>query len=264
MNSIRPFSNFRCFTIFWIALIAAPHFSWGIVNIEALRMEDTHSGWKRELEVSASKLEGNTKKSKFEWGGMLFHRQPQHESFLVYKYRYDLGATGKADVNKQMLHLRHAQDTHKQLAWEIYGQYQKNQFTRLSFRGLLGGGVRVRVHKSKPLVFFLGLGLFDSWETLSKNEVASDDGTVEAWRLGSYLSFKWIIDENVHFTSITYYQPKIDQLNDFYLIEEMEIKLKINQFFSFAPYYSLSRNSRPPQLIEGTDHHYGSKLKLQF
>jgi hypothetical protein len=62
-------------------------------------------------------------------------------------FNHDSGkSSGIRDTNKSILHARHVRKITERRAWEAFGQAEQNEFTRLSFRGLLGGTLRQEIY----------------------------------------------------------------------------------------------------------------------
>ena len=77
-------------------------------------------------------------------------------NFAILRYTYGK-TSGVEDTNKLFSHARHIRRVSDKTAYESFVQAERNVFNRLSFRGLVGGGMRFKLSET-PDVKSLHLG----------------------------------------------------------------------------------------------------------
>lgn len=191
-----------------VSLFLLPATAGAIVNMEDGRVQEPVDDFSGQLSLAVSGQSGNTDKSAVSAGGRLqWHRKPV-TNFIV--FNHESGKTaGVRDTNRSFLHARHIHEVTPQWTWEGFGQAEENEFTRLSFRGLLGGGVRREAFRSDDgrLALTVGLGGFYSREELEPRTGATDAGVDTLVRGNFYFVIRYQLNEMVRLASTTYYQP---------------------------------------------------------
>ena len=239
---------------------------WAIVNIENMNLlsDQARQGFDVQLGLDLSGKNGNTsnRKAGFDSRFQSFKETGTH--FLVLSYEY--GESGDVkDTDKSFMHLRHIGYVTDTLAWEAFAQLESNEFTRLSLRSLVGGGVRYKLGKlSEFHSSYLGAGLFRSRESLDDDLTATDEGSEYATRANLYMVNKVKLTETASLSNTLYYQPDLSQASDYRLLEQFRFKVSITQKLSIIVSLDVSRDSRPPQTIERTDTSYTTGINYRF
>jgi len=236
-----------------------------IVNIEDLRVEEPAPGFSGQLAFAASGQSGNTDKSALSLGTrMQWYRRPA-TSFIV--FNHERGETGGIlDTKKSFFHARRIRHVTLESDWEAFGQVEENEFTRLSYRGLLGGGARLHLGGSGEAGFAViaGLGAFYSREKLDDRAGATDAGTETLWRGNLYLVVKYRLNERVRVLSTTYYQPATNDFEDYRALEQAALQVKLTDRLDLKLSLDIAYDSRPPQLVEKTDTTYRTGIEYSF
>ena len=108
-----------------------------IVNTEDLRAKEPVTGFSGNVALATSAQTGNTDKSDVSIGSRLTWYEKPIINFIVFNYDYGKNS-GVRDTNKGFLHARHVHGITERLAWEAFAQAQKDEFTRLTYRGVQG------------------------------------------------------------------------------------------------------------------------------
>lgn len=236
-----------------------------IVNTEDIRVKQPVAGFSGLFSLAISGQSGNTDKSASSVGGRLQWYQAPVTDFIV--FNHDSGKTGGVrDTNRSFLHARHIHEISRRWAWEAFGQAEENEFTRLSFRGLLGGGVRREAFRSDDnrLVLTAGLGGFYSREELEPRTDATDAGVDTLVRGNFYFVVKYQLNESVQLASTTYYQPATSDYRDFRALEQAALLVNLTQRLDLKISLDVVHDNRPPQFIEKTDTSYRTGIEYQF
>ncbi|MFQ5589081.1 MAG: DUF481 domain-containing protein, partial [Nitrospiria bacterium] len=153
------------------ATVALVFLSWAaradaIVNIEAMRQSETQEGFNGHVELSVRGVSGNTKKNGAQAGGRLQWRRGDLTHFAILRYAYGESA-GRRDTNRTFFHGRHIRQKTARRADELFIQAEKDEFARLSFRGLVGAGERFTlIQDPEKQRAFLGAGVYYASEKL--------------------------------------------------------------------------------------------------
>ena len=113
-------------------------------------------------------------------------------------FNHDSGKTsGIRDTNKSFLHARHVRKITDRRSWEAFGQAEQNEFTRLSFHGLLGGALRQVMYQTEDDRFaaVTGVGGFLSREALDASPGTTNAGVDTLLRENFYVVVKYRLNE---------------------------------------------------------------------
>ena len=243
--------------LFLISLLSATPVL-AIVNVENIRVKAPSEGFSGNLAVGIDLESGNTNRSRVALGARTQWKRDDVLDFLVFNVDYGESA-GATDVNKSFLHGRHIVTMNPRWAWEAYGQVEQDEFRRLNFRGLFGGGLRNTLYRSgdRSAVYF-GFGAFYQQEEL-------DDGSTDQGGRGSfYLSVKYEVKKNVNLISTTYFQPAIDRPGDFRLSEQAAISVGLTDTLDLRISLDVYHDSEPPIGVQGTDTKFTTGISYKF
>lgn len=244
-------------------VVLLPFSAHAIVNVEGLRRVPEKDGFSGRLDMSLSGDTGNTETFSGSIGTRLQWKQgPVTDLFIL---NYDYGESGNVtDVNNGFAHLRHIVQVTGNRAYEAFTQIETDDFARLTFRGLLGAGVRYRVHEDDNDKTVVGLGAFHAWETLEEQEGVSDGGTDQFWRANVYLVLNYQLNDRVSAISTTYYQPALEALSDARVLEEAGLKVKLADDLDLKISLEVVHDTRPPETVKKTDISYSSGIEYHF
>lgn len=247
----------------FVAWLAQP--ADAIVNTEEMRVEEPEPGWSGRLSLAVTGQSGNTDKSSVSVGGRLqWHEKPRTD-FIVFNHSSGKTA-GVRDTNRSFLHARHIQDFGPRRAWEAFGQAEENEFTRLSFRGLLGGGLRWESFESDDgdLAITTGAGAFYSREELEPFPGATDAGVDTLVRGNFYVIVKYRLNERVRLGSTTYYQPATSNHRDYRALEQATLTVNLVRRLDLKLSLDVTHDNRPPQFVKKTDTIYRTGIEYKF
>ena len=236
-----------------------------IVNTEELRVQEPVAGFSGNFAAAIGGQTGNTDKSDVSIGSRLTWYEKPITNFIV--FNYDYGKTGGArDTNKGFLHARHVHGITERLAWEAFAQAQKDEFTRLTYRGLLGGGARIVAYKAHDdrLKLITGIGAFYSREKLSEEAGTTDAGIDKLVRGNFYFVVMYHLNDTVSLGSTTYYQPATSDFGDFRALEQAALRVVLTHTLDLKISLDMAYDSRPPQLVDKTDVTYSTGIEYRF
>jgi len=235
-----------------------------VVSMESLHLQAPPDGFTGEIDLSAGGASGNTDKSSIAAGTRLQWHAGRHTSFLVLSHAY--GETNDVrDTNRSFLHARHIIQLRTQLAAELFAQGEQDEFARLEFRGLAGGGARYALlEREVHSAAFLGIGAFHQTETLTSVAGTTDSGTERSWRGNLYLVLKYHFTDTARLVSSTYYQPAFEGAGDFRLLENAALDVTLTDKLALRIGLEIRHDSRPPETVEQTDVTYRTGLNYKF
>jgi putative salt-induced outer membrane protein YdiY len=240
---------------------AAAH---AIVNVEDMRIGAPRPGFSGQVNVAVSGKSGNTDKAETQLNAHLRWHREQVTNLLVAAYDY-AETNAIRDTNNSLLHARHVRQTSVRRAWELFAQWEENQFARLSFRGLLGAGARLTLLESaERLSLHLGIGAFYAEQRLDTEPGISDEVRENFWRANFYLAYKHRLNEQLRLQSTTYYQPRLDDGANFRALEQAALMVKMTDKLSLRISLDIAHDSRPPETVEQTDVSYTTGLSYDF
>jgi len=244
------------------AFLALP--AHAVVSMESLHLKTPMDGFSGEIDISTGGASGNTNKSNLAAGARVQWHTGIHTSFLVLNHAY--GETNYTrDTNRSFLHARHIAQFQERLAGEMFAQAEQDEFARLEFRGLAGGGARLTLtERLEHSAAFLGLGAFYETETTTDVVGTSDSGTHNQWRGNLYLVLKYEVNDKVKLVSSTYYQPVLDSAGDFRLLENAALEVTLTERLALRISIEVRHDSRPPETVEDTDTTYRTGLQFKF
>lgn len=246
-TSIRMKSYFRFFQpflclvglIFFQNLLPAQ-----IVNIEDQRIKSSNDStkWYGHLNFGAnvSKVKDNI--LQFNSTGQVQYRNGHNLILILLDFR-SLRA-GNQDFNRAGFgHLRYNRDLWDRLVWEAYGQAQYNKLLLMRLRALVGSGPRYRILKSNDgkQRMYAGLALL-----FEHNQFLENIEDKNWWRMSSYLSFTLWPWDGVKLVSTTYFQPQVDDFENFRMSTECALNMPLNKRLSFSTTFRFSLDRSLP------------------
>jgi putative salt-induced outer membrane protein YdiY len=245
----------RLFALYFL-LFTGPALA--IVNVENIRVKEPEEGFSGNLAAGIDLESGNTNRSRIALGARTQWKRGYVLDFIVFNYDYGESA-GTTDVNKSFIHGRHVVTMSPRWAWEAYGQVQQDEFRRLNFRGLVGGGLRNTLYRSgDQTAVYLGFG------SLFENEELDDNSVDQTVRGSFYLSIKHEVRKDVNLMSTTYLQPSIERFGNFRASEQAAITVGLTNTLDLKLALDISHDSEPPAGVERTDTKFTTGLAYRF
>ena len=285
-----------------VAALAAP--AAPQVNTEKMRVGANEPGWGGTFDLNASLQQGNTEREILGGGVRLQYAWPRLEAdtaaeagpdgdetegpadvtsvtgepasgdeeatgpanviFLVSNYSFSR-ANDNRYVNNAQGHLRFIRQHSPRISFEVFGQYQFNEFIRLEDRFLAGGGGRFALVQGERTEVFAGIGYMLEQETLDLPAALPDGTSSEHHRSTNYLTVRFNSeDERLRLLQTLYAQPRFDRLQDFRLLSETSFEIQLFRQLALAINLSVAHDSEPPAGIKETDVVLSNSLRYSF
>lgn len=249
--------------IYTVTLFIFPIKASAIVNMDALSFDNVKDTFVADMDLAISGASGNNDRTKTALNAQLTWLAKKSIKLAVLGYQYGKNNNVQSE-NKAFIHYRYIRQLNSTMDLELFTQLENNEFTRLSYRGLVGSGLRFSMAKSKQHHAFLGAGAFYSKEKIEFIIGLTDDGIEKFSRANLYFLSKYDTNSSISFSNVIYYQPRLSRFSDYRALLESKIDFKINKNLSFRLSVDISHDSDPSQNVERTDISYKSGLKFNF
>ncbi|MFC1557790.1 DUF481 domain-containing protein [candidate division KSB1 bacterium] len=256
----------RLFTIFAfnfsILLIFLSH-TYAQVNIEKFRDKEKKKDFSGYVELDLSSRTGNVDITKINFENLNNYIWKSMNTFLV--IRSALGwEDGEQYINEGLIHLRQVFRSGADLQPEIFAQTDYNKERHLSFRGLIGGGLRFSIYKSKKTELWWGTDIMQEYERLDLKKNNGNEKVDNITRWSNYLAANIIFNENVRLTWTTYFQPYISDFKDIRILSEKGMLVGLNKHLSLDIAFRMRYDSQPPKDTKSLDTALKTGLVLHF
>ena len=256
----------------------------GQVNTEKMRVGANEPGWGGTFDVNASLQQGNTDREILGAGARLQYAWPRPEAdaagetgsgadepedpanviFLVSNYSFTR-LNDNRYINNAQGHLRFIRQHSPSASFEVFGQYQFNEFIRLEDRFLAGAGARFALVQAERTEVFVGAGYMLEQETLDLPANLPDARSSEHHRSTNYLTVRYNSeDERVRLVQTLYAQPRLDRPKDFRLLSETSFEIQLFRQLALAISLNVAHDSEPPTGVKETDVVLSNSLRYTF
>ncbi len=230
-----------------------------IINVETLRMKTDTLGW-----AGVAKLSFSMKKNVNEQLDLKNHihvqyKFPRHIILFVNKVSFSR-ADDSDFSNEAMQHLRYNYKYNKKFTQEIFIQNQYNAISKIEYRRLAGLGIRWKISSSENYRVYLGNSImYETEKTQETIPTHSSD-----WRNSTYFSFTFKFSENAEWISTTYFQPKINQFEDYRLFHQSALSLNLFKNLAFVTTFDYAFDAFPVEGIPKKEYELTNGLMYSF
>ncbi|MAN60098.1 MAG: hypothetical protein CMC08_09720 [Flavobacteriaceae bacterium] len=162
--------------------------------------------------------------------------------------------------NSYISHLRYNYKLQSHIAWEVFTQGQFNKVNLIDFRGLVGTGPRYKLTTIENYKLFVG-----TLAMLEYEEVADGVTPLQRDLRGSaYFSFSLFPTPTVSVVSTTYYQPQLDQWNDYRISSQSSLLIDLFENFAFKTTYTFTYDAFPAVGIPNSQYDLTTGLAYTF
>ncbi|MBR9978099.1 MAG: DUF481 domain-containing protein [Bacteroidetes bacterium] len=234
------------------------------VNTEKLRRSDAikgvafTSGFTLGLQKGNSDFVSAAVAARVDWV------RSRNDNFLVLQYDFMESDAGKI-ANKGFLHLRSMWEVSALLSLEGFTQFEFNEFTSLTDRELLGGGIRLHFlavgddSAGASLNAYLGVGAMFEHEHYTTHP---SDVVYDRLRSTNYLTLNSTFDSRTALRIIAYYQPLLQRIGDYRLISDASLEFRLTTALTFTLTTSYRYNSNPVLNVRQYDLHIRNGLRI--
>ncbi len=143
-------------------------------------------------------------------------------------------------VNAGYQHLRYNYKMVNKITLEAFAQAQYNLALLLNERFLAGTGLRFKLIKKENIRLYAGSLYMYEYQNQNNDSIMEFNS-----RISSYFTIN-INFKNIDFVTTTYYQPNINEIQDYRIANDSAFELKINKFLNFRAGINLLYDTRQP------------------
>ncbi|HEY9032756.1 MAG TPA: DUF481 domain-containing protein [Pseudomonadales bacterium] len=204
------------------------HAASAITNIESIRHSGKAEGIEVAIDLAMRFQRGNTDHSQYAASLKLMDFTDRRQRIVVLDHDYARDGDRKT-TDRSFAHLRHVWLRDGPLDYELFVQFQSNEFTFLQQRSLAGAGIRRQLLDSTLHSLHMGLGGYYTRERY-RSALASEEN--HDWRGNLYLSYRLQWLENLGWVNTVYVQPKFGHAADVYALNDSRLESFINHHLS--------------------------------
>ncbi len=263
--------------IFFICILLSPHFLVGqVVNTERLRLNNTKDGFSGDIDFQMGLLR-NRAGEKLQIGGRFNAEWIKKNHRLLLFTSFNYGAlrpmNSNSEVttfgNRQFAHLRFNKEVHKKLTWEVFIQNQRDLVQEIEWRFLSGMGPRFRILETDSFKLFLGVLYMYEYEKSNELLINNAFEYVERiirkdHRMSNYLSIAVALTDHLALHHVTYFQPLLNNINDFRVATETIFRYRITKNISMSTSFQLVYDAVPPAGVPRTVFSMNNGLDFAF
>lgn len=166
-------------------------------------------------------------------------------------------------LDNKYFHLRYNYMLREQLRTFHFLQLQTNQNLFLKRRMLLGTGIRYRLAGGEEAGLDVGGGFMLETERLDPDKLGPGEASnTEVLRMANLLAGSGPIGEGSKWTAVVYYQPALDAFEDYRLLGEAGLSVKIINSLDLTLDLTWRHDSRAPVGLKEDD--LGLKTGISF
>lgn len=232
-----------------------------IVNVESARMQSDTVGWMGSFGAAFSMTRNTSRIFGANADAHLQYKTSRDRGLWLILGNYNLlKISGRNFLSDGLLHLRYNRKVNEWLRWEFFGQFQNNDITQIDSRILLGTGPRFKLVKQPRFrLYGATLLMFENEKEATKPAVKHSD-----LRKSSYLSFTWLPKDYLELISTTYFQPRMDRLSDYRILNQLVFKVKATPHFSLTTKWNYLHDRFPAGTAPGTVYNFATGFSYEL
>jgi len=223
-----------------------------IVNIEDQRNEGK-VGFFSKIGFQLSGSRGNEDRDFYSLNLRLDNNTENIESFLIAqtseRKKNEIKTSDSTFVHGRLIFLNQTR-----FSTEFFVQHSKNPFRSFLQRDVLGFGTRISLDDFRKF----GLGF------LTEDEEDLQGIKTETERLSMYFTDKYLLAENIDFLLTAYFQPSLEETDDYKASLLAGINFFVNENVSISLQISSFYDSRPPEFADRQDEQISTEFSYSF
>ncbi|MAY80109.1 MAG: hypothetical protein CL930_04905 [Deltaproteobacteria bacterium] len=256
------------------------------VNIEKLRSVDLEDGLSGSVGLSTALSTGNVQFADFTGTAHMEFKKDKDLLFWIMNGRFAAKRT-QSDLleepsislwdeeahfsNLMLQHIRYNRAINDKFWWELYAQYEYNEFLLLDRRVLGGSGPRLALLDAPKGGMWAGTSAMLESERLNPEGIApSQSAEYIDVRWSTYITGTLTPSDTTTWVTTIYIQPRIQDFADYRFSAETGLNLKVNKKLSFSLDAKLRHDETPPVTPDGsaevltTDMRVSNGLKVSW
>ena len=212
-----------------------------IINVEDLRLSNRGEGLHLSENLDFSVVKNTVQLVTITNNLAAQYRTGHH--LLLFLNNINVNISQATDFERDgFIHLRYGYRVTRRVTGELFTQYQVDVPLRIANRILTGAGPRITLLKSPRQQLISGHLVMYEHDEERGNEITNRD-----WRLSSYLTYELRGESGTGFTTIFYYQPRLDRFADYRLSGQAQFSVRLSEALRFTATASLYYDAFPVQ-----------------
>lgn len=225
-----------------------------VINTERLRIDNQEDKWEGSLDAAFNLLQNKSGQSlTLSLDGRLgYTKQKSKWMFLTGYNRRTFSNTNVLGRDVILInhfhyaHLRYNYNWKEKWTVEAFVQEQFDRIHEIDLRILSGTGLRWQLLENDSSQLYLGALYMYEIENTSPNDSIVNH---RDHRMSTYLSSGFKIKDYLTINNIIYYQPNLLAFDDFRILLETRLSIKLTQKLSLITTFNLIYDSEPPLTI---------------
>ncbi len=223
------------------------------VNIEVLRTDSLPLGRSGSVGGDLSIRTGNVDFVALDVRGRVYDVFPTETRLLVGNGGLGFLAQSRFASNGLLHYRRSYTEVSPYADPEWFGQLNYDRAQRLTFRALIGGGVRTAFAQGAWGQFGAGSSGMLEYERLALDEAAVHPKRTLQVRWSNFLTLRVVPSETFVITSTTYVQSALADLGDYRALENLRLSASVTATLALTVSFDLRYDSRPPDGLAALD-----------
>lgn len=213
-----------------------------IVNVEDLRLKEDTVKWRFREQFDFDLVKNQRTLYTLDNSLGLRYRRDAHQVLFLNHIQASI-SSGQSFEQSGFVHLRYQFSGKAWLDWEYFQQIQLDQPLRIEFRYLNGFGPRLALVEQENIKLHFGPLLMYEIDQERETGIRHFD-----WRASAYLAFTWSIKDKFKWHTVTYYQPRLEAVEDFRIALQNQWEVNVFKGLAFALRFGLNYDAFPVQL----------------
>ncbi len=231
-----------------------------VINVETMRKKTDSAKWTGSVSLDASLIKNKNSIFKIANKADIQYNNKKELWLFVNDLKFEKAA-GESFVNKGTQHLRYNYKVTETIKMEAFTQAQYDAISEIDFRGLIGLGPRFKLSSNDDYRFYLGTMVMYEYEKASEVEAHRIH---KDFRASTYFSFSIYPTEIIGIISTSYYQPRLNALNDFRLSSTTSVLFKILENLAFKTTFIYNFDAYPVVTIPKSQYEWTNGLMFTF
>jgi len=229
-----------------------------IVNIESARMQSDTTGWMGNAGASFDLTKNTEQVFSANADAHVQYKSKKSLYLLLGSYGF-LKAAGTSLIDNTFLHLRYNYKINTLVRWEAFTQVQKNVITGISSRFLIGTGPRFKLLSTKLIkLYAASLLMYEREDETVSNTIQNNI------RNSSYVSFTITPNKQVEIISTSFFQPLINNWNDYRILNQVSIRVKAAKKLALALKWNYLNDSKPVAGVPSVNYSLSTGINYEF
>jgi len=201
-------------------------------------LNEQKEGLHTTLGATYSESSSTVSKQDYDANFRLSHNNQQRQWLLFGNLAYS-DVDGKKSEDSKLIHLRYIQkDVFSDLNFEGFLQHESDDFSLLSSRELVGGGLSI-LTKNKRYALHTLVGIMHEREAHLTDSAQDKD----LQRLSISSQLQWYFDNKSRFTGVIYYQPDVSEFKQYRSTFKANLTMPFNDNIDVVFGYSWQYNN---------------------